>query len=89
MNFSTGQLERYSVGIDTVSKYSSNIGFIGMNPNFENNQLANALQNEFPLVDWLMNTAMSRRANSEKNAGTWRILDGEDGKLYYQLPWTV
>ena len=89
MNFSTGQLERYSVGIDTVSKYSSNIGFIGMDPHFENNQLANESQNEFPLVDWLMNTAMSRRARAEKNAGTWRILDGEDGKLYYQLPWTV
>lgn len=48
--FDTQVLENNAVDISTFAQLS-NIGEIGMAPDFSQNQLANDFQNRFPLLD--------------------------------------
>lgn len=88
MNFDTQVLMNNSVDIDKVVNLS-NIGEIGMAPDFSQNQLANDLQNRFPLFNWLMNTEASRRIGGTFRNGNAMITRDENQELNIVLPFEV
>lgn len=88
MNFDTRVLMNNSVDIEKVIDLS-NIGEIGMSPDFSQNQLANDLQNSFPLFNWLMNTKASKRIQSTYNNGNAMITRDENQELNIVLPFEV
>lgn len=85
VQFDIAQLESHATDLATLS---SNIGEIGMGIDYSNNNLANELQNRFPLVDWLLRTSATRRAMAERNNGSMNI-HRANGELNYVAPWTV
>ena len=82
-------LNMASVDLDSLSKFS-NIGEIGIGLDYSNNQLANEMQNQFPLLNWLMGTAVSQRWASEASQGSMDIHnDTSDGLFKVTMPWMV
>lgn len=67
----------------------SNIGNIGIAPDFSNNQLASPLQNDFPLVRWLLNTMLSSQMRNTNREGLVRFHLDADGQWVMQLPYKV
>lgn len=86
--FATSVLENNSVDIVDFAKLS-NIGEIGMAPDFSQNQLANDFQNNFPLVQWLLSTSRSRQIQTAFNNGSAQIHRDSSGELNIVLPWEV
>lgn len=79
-------LRAKQVDVDELSKYS-NIGEIGINNvDYSDNYPANDFQNRFPLVEWLMNTPVSRTAQSSMDRGEFRPFKGTDGKWHILTP---
>lgn len=79
-------LKAKQVDVDELSKYS-NIGEVGVNPiDFSDNYPANEFQNSFPLVEWLMNTPVSRSSQSAMDRGEFRPFKGTDGKWHVLTP---
>lgn len=87
-SFETQVLENNAVELSTFAQLS-NIGEIGMSPDYSQNQLANDYQDKFPLVDWLRNTERTRQIQGALNNGTVQIHRGTDGNLNIVLPWEV
>lgn len=85
VQFSIGQLENNATDL---TQLSSNIGEIGMGIDYSNNDLANEMQNRFPLVNWLLRTTATRRANAQRDSGSMNI-HRANGELNYVAPWTV
>lgn len=82
-------LNMASVDLDSLSKFS-NIGEIGIGLDYSNNQLANEMQNQFPLLNWLMGTSVSQRWASESSQGIMDIhKDTSDGLFKVTMPWMV
>ena len=77
--FETSVLENNSVDIVDFAKLS-NIGAIGMAPDFSQNQLANDFQNRFPLVQWLLSTSRSRQIQTAFNNGSAQIHRDSSGE---------
>lgn len=72
---------------ETNATQTSNVGDIGRVPNMSNAQLRNPIQNEFPVVDWLMSTAASQQMRAARGlAHPFKDVDGEWTLL---LPYTV
>lgn len=88
MDFDTKVLMNSAVDVTDIVELS-NIGEIGMSPDFSQNQLANDLQNEFPLFHWLMNTSASRRIRGAFNEGRAMITRDEKQELNLVLPFEV
>jgi hypothetical protein len=86
--FDTQVLENNAVDISTFAQLS-NIGEIGMAPDFSQNQLANDFQNRFPLLDWLFGTPRSTQVQRAFNNGSAQIHRSTDKKLNIVLPWEV
>ena len=86
--FDTHVLENNAVDLTSFAQLS-NIGEIGMAPDFSQNQLANDFQNNFPLVQWLMSTSRSRQIQSAFNNGSAQIHRDTSGNLNIVLPWEV
>lgn len=79
-----------AISAEGVEKLESNVGDVGMAPDYSNNQLATALQNDHPLVTWLLNTPLARtlRATSTRGlASLYKDPDTNDWML--MLPYTV
>lgn len=91
LEISNKQLNATSVDIeDVVKKLSSNIGDIGIAPDFSRNALANPIQNSFPLLTWLMNTSMSSLMRNANRAGRAQLhRDPDTGETMLVVPYTV
>ena len=74
-------LNMASVDLDSLSKFS-NIGEIGIGVDYSNNQLANEMQNQFPLLNWLMGTSVSQRWASEASQGILLIRQDTSAGLF-------
>lgn len=84
---SVDMLNRTSTDLD---KFASNIGEIGIGLNYSNNQLANELQNVFPVLTWLRSTSVSQSWSAQASRGALDIVkDSTDGLFKITLPWTV
>jgi hypothetical protein len=69
---------------------SSNVGGVGMAPDYSNNMLTSRLQNEFPLVTWLMSTAMSTMLRTTASNGLASLYkDPDTGMWMIMLPYDV
>lgn len=95
MEFSTKQLERAAVDVGNIQNAMqkvaqlSNIGDIGIAVDFSNNQLKNPLQNDFPLVSWLLNTAVAQQIRTSMYKGLAQPHKDADGVWQIMLPFTV
>lgn len=88
MPISLQTLEDVAVNLSDFAKLS-NIGEIGMAPDFSDNTLANELQNRFPFLDRVMNTSASRMVQSSLDNGTAYIFKNEEGNFALKLPYLV
>ena len=88
INLSTDQLALVATQMTEVMKSMSNIGDIGIAPDFSGAQLRNPMQDEFPLLDWLMNTSAARRMKERMSNGLQGI-HKDGGKWMAMLPYTV
>lgn len=87
--FDTKVLMNNAVDINSFATLS-NIGEIGMAPDYSQNSLANDFQNEFPLVDWLMSTSKSNQVQRAFNNGNAMInRDSTSSELNVVLPFEV
>lgn len=90
-NANLKQLEQIAVGMDVVEEkfhaLSSNIGDIGIAVDQSNAELRNPLQNDFPLVNWLLSTPASARLRGK--SGLAYPHKNEDGEWSMLLPTTV
>ncbi|WP_304762624.1 hypothetical protein [Faecalibaculum rodentium] len=68
---------------------NSNIGSLGRNIDLSDNELANQLQMDFPLVDWLMNTTPSANMRGKYDAGNLPMYKDDDNTWKIRLPFTV
>lgn len=102
VNASRRELEAIATDLDTASvelnvaeaaqtvKLESNVGDVGMAPDYSNNQLASALMLEHPLLDWLMQTSMSAVLRRTARSGLAQMYkDQETGEWMLMLPYTV
>lgn len=81
------QLNDNAVDAGAVAKLASNVGDIGIAPNFSQNQLANPIQNSFPLLTWLMNTSMSTMMRNANRRGDVVIRQDNTGRWWIVLPY--
>lgn len=89
MQFATQVLENNAVDINKFANLS-NIGEIGMAPDFSQNSLASDFQNQFPLLDWLMKTSKSTQVQRAFNNGSAMInRDSSTSELNVVLPFEV
>ena len=90
MQFSVKELQAASVDHEKVLKQmSSNIGDVGISVDFSQNTLRNPMQNNHPLLAWLMNTTMSTMARNSRNRGLSSIHKDENGDWQLMLPFSV
>lgn len=85
----TKQLDAVAKNVTDILKLSSNIGDIGMAPDFSNNSLRNPLQNDFPLVNWLLSTPFSATMRNASRRGLGQIHKNSDGDWVVMFPFTV
>lgn len=70
-------------------KELQNIGDIGIGTDYSWNTLRTPLQNEFPLVMWLLQTRMSVQMRNAARTGLAPVHKDVDGNWVLQLPYTV
>lgn len=86
LNFTLDTLQNKSIDLDEFSNFN-NIGEIGINVvDYSNNTPANEFQTNFPLVSWLLNTPVSRQAQSAHDRGQLRPFKGQDGLFHVMTP---
>lgn len=85
----------YRPSITTLNNVSvdlekfSNIGEIGLGVSYADNQIATEMQNEFPLLNWLRQTSVSRKWQSALSNGSLQIRKhSDDGLFYVTKPFT-
>ena len=84
------QLAAVATQMTDVMKNMSNIGDIGIAPDFSDAQLRNPMQNEFPLLDYLMNTAAARKMRERMRNGLQGLhKDSDTGKWNAMLPYSI
>lgn len=67
----------------------SNIGDIGIAPNFSINQMRNPMQDQFPLVNWLMSTSASAQLRNAATQGLAQVhKDAKTGEWMLMLPYS-
>lgn len=87
---SNRDLDRVAFSATEIKKFSSNVGDIGMAPDFSNNTLRNVMQNEFPLLTWLWNTPLSNQMRNTAGVSNGNVhKDEETGEWMLMLPYTV
>lgn len=97
VNFSNAELQSRAVDLgkialqatETIQKLASNIGNIGITPDFSGATLRSPLQNDFPLLNWLMNTSASVQMREMSRKSLSFGYRGEDGGYYILLPTTI
>lgn len=87
-NLSDNVLSNASIDVEDFVQLS-NIGEIGMAPDYSQNTLANDFQNRHPLVTWLMQTSASRQIQRAFDGGSAMINRDTNGELNIVLPWQV
>lgn len=85
------QLDATAIDVETVvKKLSSNIGDIGIATDFSRNALENPIQNNFPLLTWLMNTSMSTMIRNANRRGAAQLhRDADTGEMMLVVPYSV
>lgn len=86
---SLAELEKASWSENATKKLASNIGDIGIAPDFSNNMLRTPLQNDFPLLQILLQSALSTSMRNIRDRGLSAIHKDEDGVWQLMLPYTV
>lgn len=74
---------------DAQKMLSSNIGNIGISVDYSLNSLRNPIFDQFPLVNWLLNTPASNSMRNTASQGMSRVHKDNDGVWQMLLPWTV
>ena len=62
LDITVAKLENESFDVDELEKLSGGVGVQLID--YSNNTPASAFQNEFPVVEWLLNTPVTQRAKS-------------------------
>lgn len=90
LNVSTKQLETVAQDLTQIIKLSSNIGDIGIAPDYSKNVLRNPMQDQYPLLRWLMATSMSSLIRNASRQGLAQIhKDTDTGQWMIMLPYSV
>lgn len=93
LNVSRNSLDANAVDVNALSEFvtnlSSNIGGVGIAPDYSNNQLRNPVTDPFPLVTWLRQTALSAQIRNGASRGLAAIHQDADGNWVLMLPYTV
>lgn len=88
----TSNLVHFAVDSDKLAhlvQLESNVGDVGMSIDYSINSLITELQNAYPLVNWLLNTPLSRRIRSSSRQGLAQMYKDEDGDWLLMLPFQV
>lgn len=89
-NATTTQLDQIAQSVGEIVKLSSKIGDIGYSPDFSNNTLANQMENNHPLVTWLLNTPMTTQMRNAARSGLAPIhKDAQTGEWMLMIPYSV
>ena len=74
--------------VDNIEKYT-NAARYGKGNNYALNNLRTAVQNQFPLVDWLLSTSLSQMIENAWQNGSLPTVTDEDGNVYLKAPLNV
>lgn len=76
-------------GLDKVSVDLSNIGKIGIAPDFSQNLAASPIQDAFPFAEWLLSTPASQKMRTLRDQGKLKFnTDSQTGLTNIVLPFT-
>lgn len=90
LDFKTSALERNALDVTQIVELATNIGYIGQAPDFSKNSLRNPLQDQHPLLNWLMQTPLSIQMRNAGRQGLAAIhKDAETGEWMIMAPYTV
>lgn len=67
----------------------SNAPYFGRGTDYSKNSLRSSIQNQFPLVNWLLNTSLSQMIESAWNNGSLPTVRDTNGDTYLQAPLSV
>lgn len=89
MQATARDLNKVAIPAESVVKEMANIGGIGIAPDYSRNTLRNPVQDENPLVSWLLSTSASQEARSAANSGLAPIRKNAEGKWVLAMPYSV
>ncbi len=92
MNITEVMIEQGAIGLDKVMEHlnsGSNIGTIGRGVDFSDNELATELQNQFPLLTWLMGTGPAAKMRGAYQNGSLPMRKNDEGDWTIRLPFKV
>ncbi|MGM0175692.1 hypothetical protein [Enterococcus sp. DIV0800] len=97
LQIATQQLESIALNVADVAQLtpgvaqlSSNVGDIGMAPDYSKNALRNQMQDQHPLLTWLLNTPLSVQMRNASRQGLAQLRkDHQANEWRLQLPYTV